>query len=253
MISQYWASARRETMVRARVAALVVLLSGLMMSACSRPEPIALGSAPASPSSRIVLPLLSDRPGIYPVNMWPKACDLLSDADLRAVFPQAADVTRKPEDLRLSVFTDPLRGGGGRYVVPGAQCTYRFSLPGAQNTPGETWGGYVLKLDVYAVGNREFVRENRHRAGAGQTRVIGGAECTVDVDSVLLSCAADRMGFTLQDLKGNVTQDGGVAHFQRNGQVTTFDGDRLTQIDQQHDFVTRYVLPEVVKTIVAKL
>ena len=222
--------------MRALVTALAAL-TVITMSACSSPAPIALGSAPASPSDKINLSLPMDPSGFYDFNSWPRACDLLSDGDLRAVFPQATDIARVPEDLKLTVLPDfsPFSNGngGGTHTVRGAQCTFTFSLPGIERRAGDRWTGYSLEREIEATGSTEVVRENRPKAN---NEYVGGA--------------STNLAFSIKDLTGNFSQDDGTIRFQRGDQITTFTRDQLVQ---RSDFMTRQILPELVKTITAKL
>ncbi|HTF48989.1 MAG TPA: hypothetical protein VK735_16200 [Pseudonocardia sp.] len=245
--------------MRAYVAPLAALLIVITMSACSSPVPIALGSAPASPSNKINLSLPMDPSGFYDFNSWPRACDLLSDGDLRAVFPQATDIARVPEDLKLTLLPDfsPFsngNGGGGTHTVRGAQCTFTFSLPGIERRAGDRWTGYSLRLEIDATGSREVVRENRPKANIPGQRneYLGGADCVVSpsLGSTELSCSSTNLAFSIKDLTGNFSQDDGTIRFQRGDQITTFTGDQLAQ---RSDFMTRHILPELVKTITGKL
>lgn len=68
---------------------------------------------------------------------WPKACDLLSDADIQAVLPQATEVTREPEDQKITLLQE--LSANARVPLPprtvvasGAQCSYKVQLPGVE-------------------------------------------------------------------------------------------------------------------------
>jgi len=243
--------------MRALVTALAAL-TVITMSACSSPAPIALGSAPASPSDKINLSLPMDPSGFYDFNSWPRACDLLSDGDLRAVFPQATDIARVPEDLKLTVLPDfsPFSNGngGGTHTVRGAQCTFTFSLPGIVRRAGDRWTGYSLELEIEATGSTEVVRENRPKANnpGERNEYVGGADCVVSpsLGSTQLECSSTNLAFSIKDLTDNFSQDDGTIRFQRGDQITTFTRDQLVQ---RSDFMTRQILPELVKTITAKL
>ncbi|ANY09605.1 hypothetical protein [Pseudonocardia sp. HH130630-07] len=233
-----------------RVAGLAVLLVALTVSGCAAdPEPIAVGSAPAAPSERIDLGAAPAAPvEMSPVGSWPQACDLLTDADIRAVFPQAADIVREPQDVQLTVF------GLGSFTVTGGRCTFRYSLPGRLVDPADTTSGYRLQVQVQAVGTDRFVAENH--ASVSRTGPVGGvpgADCSADVPDTAVTCATDRMLFDVRDMLGNVTQDGGWARFRQGDRITTFEGEDSARLDQQHEYVVRTALTEIARTIAAKL
>jgi len=132
------------------VLALTVPL--LLGCASATPDPIRIGSAPAEPTGKLNLDLAVRPSGYVEASRLPDACDLRTDRDLRAVFPQAEGIERDAEDRRL-VVTDPPSSSdpypSGRGVrLKNEFCTTAFSLPGVErgDPPGLWRRGYEVTV-----------------------------------------------------------------------------------------------------------
>ncbi|MEU4328822.1 hypothetical protein [Nonomuraea dietziae] len=116
----------------------------LAAAACSVP-PVEVGSA--RPTGGALG--LRTEPGRYlQGDRWPDACHLLTDGELKAVLPQAEEVSRKPRGLNLTEIPDFLTGKGGG-TEPGQ---YYF----------ETWGHTSAELagaDAYSAASSDAFRD----------------------------------------------------------------------------------------------
>jgi hypothetical protein len=130
---------RPKLLVLVALALTVPLLLGC---ASPTPDPIRLGRAPAEPTGKINLDLPVDPSGYLEFSRWPDACDLLTDRDLRAVFPQAEDIERHGEDTTRTVndlpsSSDPFPPTR-EVSVKNATCEIGFSLPVSVQSVGGT-------------------------------------------------------------------------------------------------------------------
>lgn len=246
---------------------LTVPLLAVGCASSTPPEPIRIGSAPAKPTGKINLALPVDLSGFFVFDRWPNACDLLTDRDLRAVFPQARDIARKPRDEKLTILPNLLSTAPAPsprdVTVKNASCGVAFSLPGAEREdteredkyPGSSTG-YQLRVNVDGAGTRKVVRANHSRADLKyETRVnLGGADCTVSSGD--FRCLKDRLEFGVSIMTTS-GQDGlgekgePSLRYRLGTKVTTFqlgkDYKRQTRFQEDH------IGSELVKAVASKL
>ena len=251
--------------------ALALTVPLLLGCASVTPDPIRLGRAPAEPTGKINLDLPVDPSGYLEFSRWPNACDLLTDRDLRAVFPQAEDIERQSEDRTMTVYdltssTDSDRPAR-EVTVKNATCDVMFSLPGARRDYSD---GYELTVAIDAAGTEEFVRPFVREGASppklreGQSRAsLGGADC-IFRRSLRTSCFKGRLSFHLStepidQLDNNaapynweVPHDGPRVRYQVGTKVTTFELDK-TSLETLTKFENEHIRSELVKAVASKL
>ncbi|MEV4064563.1 hypothetical protein [Nonomuraea dietziae] len=137
----------------------------LAAAACSVP-PVEVGSA--RPTGGALG--LRTEPGRYlQGDRWPDACHLLTDGELKAVLPQAEEVSRKPRGLNLTEIPDFLTGkGGGTEHIAKAGCDLGFKLPDDYDAPNS-----AISIMVNAIADPALAAK-AYRQGKAQDDKIGG-------------------------------------------------------------------------------
>ncbi|GLY78551.1 hypothetical protein [Actinoallomurus iriomotensis] len=121
---------------------------------------------------------------------WPDACSLLSQAELKAMFPQAVKFSFSPQEIHYT------EGPSGAEIgaVPRARCSIGFAFQGDYvDDAGVTMNyGTIISVDVYRVGSAEQMRKDfdserttlatakpvvRHDLGAPECFQDGGWTC----------------------------------------------------------------------------
>ncbi len=153
-------------MARASCALGVVVAMLLALSGCSIPDPTAEPSPPqasikvgaAKPSNKKVLVLQPTgcvdtcaseytRP-----SQWPEACGLIDQGEIRAVLPEATDISMTPEDQNISIGPRHQIRGSPVGVATKSECLISLHLPGGLR-------GTIWVKDI-AVGGAEAVKAN---------------------------------------------------------------------------------------------
>ncbi|MEE1782101.1 hypothetical protein PUR71_04015 [Streptomyces sp. SP17BM10] len=116
---------------RAHVLSAATALAGaavLLLAGCSKDVP-ALNFGSAQPSgTRLAAQPPSGRS--LPLAQWPHGCEVLSDAEIKAILPQAGSIKRQPVKVTIINF-DPLSQAdpGTTGDVPDGGCKFGFGLP----------------------------------------------------------------------------------------------------------------------------
>jgi hypothetical protein len=178
--------------------ALVAL--GVALIANSGPDPPpekpplqieAMTDAPPVPLDiELVLPFGED---FVPFSIWPQACDLLSDDEIRSVLPQTEQVRRESES---EYFEQTINGlpSGETVPAPGVNCDYELDIPGA-GLGFEDGSSASIDLRVYAVGSPSIVELNFDER-EDRFEVTGG-ECSAGTNFGL-SCHSEAVAFALE-------------------------------------------------------
>lgn len=145
--------------------------------------------APRTPPIRVAAPRIAatrmpavpaEAHGLTPFDGWPRACGLLTAADLRAVLPQVTKVTQTPHDQRI-VVTNLGDGPGEDRDAPEASCETRFWVAGTERNRRARPD--LVRVEDIAVGDADTVRDNYDRIAGARRRIPGGlgaAECVLD-------------------------------------------------------------------------
>jgi hypothetical protein len=192
-------------------------LGVLLLASCSRepvlPPEITTGIAPTD-QQPVSLPdsLSSGEVGIADGDVWPRACGLLTDAEITAVLPLGTLVQRRGRDQVIDYITPEytlLPDGGvisshpSRTIrVPESGCGIEVELPGVYDRSPYAWLAVSIDIQVQTVGDPETVAHffDRYRSGVPATDRFGAEECldgTVpgerDYAIIHLSCRKGRM------------------------------------------------------------
>jgi hypothetical protein len=168
------------------------------MAAACAPAP-----RPAAPPIRVAAPRISatrislppaEANGLAQFRRWPRACDLLTPADLRAVLPQITKVTESPQGQRMKITN--LDASDGDYDAPDSSCQIRFWVAGAERRRHAVPD--VLRVEDIAVGDSATVKDNYDSLVHTKPRVAGGLgalECVLDVDDY--HCRMPNIAFSV--------------------------------------------------------
>lgn len=161
---------------RGRIAA-GILVCGLpvVVSCASSVMPTASPirvAAPRIAASRMSPPLV-EADGLTRFDDWPKACDLLTPGDLRAVLPQITKVEQTPREQQIKV-TNLGDGPGDDRDAPATSCETRFWVAGTERRP-HAEPDLVMVEDI-AVGDADTVRENYDDLAGSRPRIPGGLD-----------------------------------------------------------------------------
>ncbi|WP_189242306.1 hypothetical protein [Planobispora rosea] len=175
---------------------LTVILAAALLSGCSEDVVVPYGPAP---TPRGPLALAAPDNGRLRARDWPRACDLLTEADIRAILPSTTRVSSTSEDGKF-IST----GGEAPYnfVVPDARCGYEVFFPGTYD-PSR---GASVFAEVHFAGSPELARQNWDKFVADP----GNLQCTADFPGLGAdACLRDRLTkyFTVRK-KGVIVQIG---------------------------------------------
>lgn len=128
----------------------------LLLAGCGSKEVPALRFGSAQPSgNRLAAQPPSGRS--LALAQWPRACEVLSDAEIKAILPQADGIKRQPVKVTVINF-DPLSKAdqGTTGDVPEGGCTFGFGLPDTY----ESTGNSSIKLTFTAVADPALVAKS---------------------------------------------------------------------------------------------
>lgn len=173
-------------MVRRPGSTAILLACGL--AACGSSALAACSPSPTTPPIRVAAPRIattrlpaprSEADGLTRFDSWPRACDLLTAADLRAVLPQVTKVAQTPHEQRIRV-TNLGDGAGDDRDAPETACETRFWVAGTERKPHARPD--VVRVEDVAVGDTGIVKDNYATLAGTRPRIPGGlgaAECVL--------------------------------------------------------------------------
>jgi hypothetical protein len=138
-------------------------------SADRRTPPIRV-AAPRIAASRMS-PAPAEADGLTRFDSWPKACELLTADDLRALLPQVTKVTQTPLEQQIKV-TNLGDGPGDDGDAPGTSCETRFWVAGTERKPHAEPD--LVRVEDIAVGDTDTVKDNYDALALSRPRVPGG-------------------------------------------------------------------------------
>ncbi len=162
-----------------------MLAGGLIATAgcASRPErttpPIRV-AAPRISVTRIHLPP-PEASGLAQLRQWPKACDLLTADDMRALLPQITKIVETPHSQKIKIMN--LDDAGDDYDAPDTSCEIRFWVAGTERKKHAVPD--LVRVEDIAVGDTSTVEDNYGSLAQGRPQIPGGLgaiECVLDTD-----------------------------------------------------------------------
>ncbi|MCW2858679.1 MAG: hypothetical protein JWP48_387 [Actinoallomurus sp.] len=127
-------------------------------------------AAPRIAASRVSLPP-AEADGLTRFDSWPRACELLTPADLRAALPQITKVVQTPREQRIRV-TNLGDGPGDDRDAPGSSCETRFWVAGTEKKARAQPD--LVRVEDIAVGDTDTVKDNYDSLAGSSPRVAGG-------------------------------------------------------------------------------
>jgi hypothetical protein len=241
---------RRSSRLPALWAPALAVATSAALAACSHPAPrpplppLIIGSAPATATGHIKTnqPVQSST-GYAAPDDWPNACDLLTDQDIRSIFPQATGPIQHNVTDRTFDFSN-----GAGMTVPDAECAITFRLPTSDDDPSADviyHGQTIITTDVEAVGDPNMVRSN----GQGDPDVV--QSCTYRAGFTANICGRIEVAASVEHL--NLPSDSlghDVDRFQTNGKITSFSAKRF---EAEKTFEDTHLNPEIINAVLAKL
>lgn len=223
--------AQRTTLRLRTIAAASAVLAALA-SGCTEaaPAPIAIRDAPASPA-RLTLAKPA-KSGLVPGPKWPKACDLVSAADVQAILPDATAIEHRGLEARFEVVEGRNLARLREVNVPQRSCQIEFDLPQPGEDASSAFRSATVQVQLDAVGSPKIAEMNYNGLG-DLVDGIGADECRTMAESNY-NCLAGGVVFTVD---GSAASD--LVFEGQRGEATTFYG--------------RRVLQEFVKLIAAKV
>ncbi|GAB2833038.1 hypothetical protein GCM10027176_41730 [Actinoallomurus bryophytorum] len=109
--------------------------------------------------------------GLTRFDSWPKACELLTAADLRAILPQVTKVVQTPREQQIKV-TNLGDGDGDDRDAPGSSCETRFWVAGTEKNKHAQPD--LVRVEDIAVGDTDTVKDNYDSLAGSRPRVPGG-------------------------------------------------------------------------------
>jgi hypothetical protein len=132
--------------------------------------------------------------GLTRFDGWPKACALLTVADLKAVLPQATKVVQTPREQRVAITNLGAGEGEDDRDVPGIACETRFWVAGTERQRHADPD--IVRVEDIAVGDAATVKDNYDAIAHAKRKVaIGGLDCVLDVHDYY--CRTRRVAFSV--------------------------------------------------------
>ncbi|MEU4434989.1 hypothetical protein [Nocardia rhamnosiphila] len=252
-----------------------IILAGVTVlfgAACSilpgSPEPppaVQLGAAPETPTGPRYPGATVHPSGFYQFDQWPKACDLLTDADFRTIFPQVTE-TRRVSENRTLEFLPVLVPGAARppdtpdkVRVTDAACTVALAIPGIDFDPAAEiyMSGAQVMVEVGAAGSAEVVQLNGPKPATGAQEItVGAARCYGTAGANELSCLTPHVAFEVwTEIDYNIQDDEqNIIRYQRGAETTAWPRDGGPDgVARRWEWERSVITPELVKAIAAKL
>jgi hypothetical protein len=140
----------------------------------AKPPPSVTYVAKPPTGTPVKLPAPDQQSGLVAAELWPKACDLVSDADLKAVLP---DVTRVERSAGSNIDGSYSFGGGysqSSFHPVGNTCRFTLELPKPKDNYERK---ATVELELKAVGTDDVAELNWKPAmGAEQAVKIADAD-----------------------------------------------------------------------------
>lgn len=244
-----------------RLPAVLVAVSAVLLAACGEDkprEPMVMEPAPAAPGPPIDLDLPLDPSGAFAFDQWPKACDLLTDAAIKAVLPQTTEVKREPEDQEINIISAGSGAPPRAVTAEGAKCSYKLDLPDVGSV-AELGGSLLVSVDH--AGTPEAVEQN-FSADVNDPIEVPDGQCYVRDRSSGVSCRKGPLAFSISStfFSQEVKDDGtSIDRYRVNGKTTTFTApvgtsDAAVQENGRKEEFRRDALDvELAKTVLAKV
>lgn len=220
----------------------VVLVAAVtVLAACGGGDeeparPLVLRRAPAEVGTTLDLDIPLDRSGLFVFDQWPRACDLLTDADIKAVLPQTAKVERTSEDQDINIIGDTPRS----VTVADAKCSFELDLSAAGMAPDEPGqGSPTLWVSIDSAGMADVVEQN-FSGEVNEPILVPNGQCYVPRGLARVDCRKGPLSFTIssafphQDLGDHRWTDRYLA----DGETTTFSAGIETDEAGTKEFTT---------------
>lgn len=203
-------------------AAVGAVLAALASGCAEAPPPptIAIRDAPASPAKLTLAK--PAKGGLVPGPKWPKACDLLSSADIQAILPEATDIEHRGLEAQFEVVEGRNLARLREVQVPQRSCQIEFNLPHADEDASSELRSATIQVQLDAVGSPKIAEMNYNALG-DLVEGSGADECRTLTDTNY-NCLAGGVVFTVD---GSAAPD--LVFEGQQGKATTFYGHRVLQ------------------------
>jgi len=242
----------------------LLAVSTALLVACAAGEeepggPLVMEPAPAKRGTPIDLDLPRDPSGAFAFDRWPKACGLLTDADIKAVLPQATEVRREPEDQKINLLpeisNDVAPAPPRMVTAKGASCRYVLQLPAAglrdrHDVPGSS--GASLRVSVDYAGTPTAVKKNLS-VGDDKPIEVPDGRCYGEKIGAGVSCRKGSLAFSVNsDFQPVKAEERKYLHRYRvKGKTTTFTAGDGTLRSQE--YLRDHLSVELAKAVLAKI
>ncbi len=212
--------------------------AALAVASCgpaARTTPPIRVASPRITASRMSL-ARAEADGLTRFDSWPKACELLTPRDLRAVLPQITKIVQIPREQEIRVTNLGKDARDDDRDAPGSSCETRFWVAGTERKRAARPD--LVRVEDIAVGDTATVKDNYDVLARYARRVPGGLgalECVrTDVE---YHCRMPHVAFTVGT--GTSLYIAGFAGQPKKEEARTYWVER--------------VLPEFVRAVAAKL
>lgn len=173
--------------------------------------------------------------GLADTSTWPRACSMIDNREIRAIFPQAKAIHRHSGSYKAKV------GPGGAapgsmtettQTVVGGTCEIKFDLP---NKKGDHGNGQLL-IHMQVVGTPDVIKRNVDYS-ADKPLTLNEGEDACGVGGIDIECRKHDVAFTTEF----------------NGKDVLYKGAKSHDYEDQVAFANKRVKPAFAKTMVAKI
>jgi hypothetical protein len=187
-----------------------------------------LQPGPAEVGEPLDLDIALDETGFFVFSAWPQACDLLTDAEITAVLPQAEVIERRSGDRDLEII-----GSGQDVTAYDAGCGYELDIPEAGLGAEMVSGGPTIAVQIDAAGSPDVARLNA-RGSHGVPIEVPSGECHAWETTAGVSCLKGPLAFTIVSHfpHQQVGSDTWTDRYRVGGETTTFTDARGNESDR---------------------
>jgi hypothetical protein len=193
--------------------------------------------------------------GLFEPAAWPRACEVLDDAGLRTVLPQAGRIARTPGPGEITVFGV---GRASTVHVPEMSCDIGVELPDKDFDPAGGYNEYALTVQIRIAGTPEMVAQNRRDpSGDERPTVLDGTSCLSRSSAQELTCTTSRVEFSVSrrsiGIPNPIDQEA-VLRYAHDGRTEVFRRDGgVPEVERRNRYETEVVLPEFARVILRNL
>jgi len=175
------------------------ILSGCADDEAASREPLTLRPAPTEPGTPIDLDRARDSSGAVAFDRWPRACELLTDDEIKAVLPQTTKIERESKNEEVRIKEGVVASGRFASVreatAKDGKCRFKLDLPATGLRLSDV-NPPRLEVHVDFAGTPAFVKLNFPYRERQNSIGIAGGRCFKRGEA---SCVKGPFAFSIRN------------------------------------------------------